>query len=302
VKFDVLKKFFKVGDKAASRKAAKSGVSAKAKKRKNGHRASEMPDWVKSLLKYSAMILLVALILFAFYQAFRGYYFRSERLFLLKNTSDKVMIDTGKTVTPDLIKQFLGIHEGVNLFSINVDAKRDELLRIAPSIKDITIVRIMPDALKISIIERDPVVRIGLDGRVADEEGVVFVRYHNTSGLPVIIRSSGNVKAKPGDQLHDMDLAAVSLAASTFRPECKLRMYSLDSSFARYIMLTFPDGRTAKIAWQDMTEFTRISRQKMLKQYDNLVQCMTLDFGKIHYAWDAQLEGRIFGKRRNFAE
>ncbi len=302
MKFELLRNIFRSGGKSAAPQNAKNSARAKSRSRRGGRRGSEMPSWVRKVLKFSAVLLTVILILAVLQQAFYSFYFRSNSLFVLKDTKKNVNIDTGKTVTSDLIKEFLGIQEGVNLFSIDVDAKRTELLRIAPSIKDIVIVRRMPDILDVSIIERDPVVCIGQDGRVADEAGVVFVRYKNTDGLPIIIHSSGNRKARPGDRLSAMDLAAVKLVASTFRPECKLRMHTLDSSFTRYIKLTFHDGRTAKIAWQDMTEFNKNSYRKMIRQYDNLVQCMISDVGKIHYAWDAQLERRIFGKRRNFTE
>ena len=300
VKFDFISRVFRRGGKGSSRKSAGSSVASRNKR--PGRRSLELPAWSRVLLKGLGVVLTLLLLVGALHQAFYSYYTRSKSLFVVRDTDENVRIDTGKTVTPDLIKQFLGIEDGVNLFSINVGEKREELLNAAPSIKDLSIVRYMPDSLEISIIERDPVVRIGLDGRVADDEGVVFVRYKNTSGLPVITQSTGPQKAKPGDRLKEMDLAAVRLAASTFRSECKFRMYSLDSSNARYILLTFPDGRTAKIAWEDMTGFTRKSEQKMIKQYDNLVQCMLLDIGKIHYSWDAQHEGRIFGKRRNFAD
>jgi hypothetical protein len=298
VNFSQIRRMFGTGGKAAAVKAAKKGSDAKGKGRKTSRRGGrELPLWAVKALRAGGWLLTAFLTVFALYQAFYSYYCRSDSLFVVRDTSEKIKIDTGKTVTPDLVKQFLGISEGVNLFSINVGEKREELLRVAPSIKDISIVRQMPDGLEITIIERDPVVRIGLDGRVADEEGVVFVRYSFTSALPTITRSTGPAKAKPGDRLKGMDLAAVRLAASTFRPECKLRMYEIDSSHDRYLRLTFASGCLAKIAWEGMTEFTRTSERNMIRQYDNLVQCMLLDIGKVHYEWDAQIEGRIYGRR-----
>ncbi len=298
MKFNYIRRLFGSGGATASVKAAKRGSDTKGNGRRTSRRGGrEMPLWAVKALKAGGYVLVVLLMVFGLHQAFYCYYCRSDTLFVVRDTSEKIKIDTGKTVTPDLVKEFLGISEGVNLFAINVGEKREELLRVAPSIKDIAIVRHMPDGLEITIIERDPVVRIGLDGRVADEEGVVFVRHRFTSALPTIMRSTGPAKAKPGDRLTGMDLAAVRLAASTFRPECKLRMYELDSSHDRYLQLTFASGCVAKIAWEGMTEFTKISERKMIRQYDNLVQCMLLDIGKVHYAWDAQIEGRIYGRR-----
>lgn len=302
MKFEFFKKLIKSEKKPAARKSSGRVAPSRARSKKTSRRSNELPDWGKSLLKAGIYLVLVLGLCFGLYQAFRSYYFKSSSLFVVKDTDENVVIDTGKTLTPDLIKQFLGIKEGVNLFSINVDEKRKQLMERAPSIKDISIVRHMPDSLKISIIEREPVVRIGLDGRVSDDEGVVFVRYQNTSGLPVITRSTGKTKAKPGDKLQGMDLAAVKLAGSTFRPECKARIYSIDSSKPRYLLLKFPDGREATIAWKDMDECSSTSNKKMILQYDRLISCMESEIGAQHRIFDAQHPGRIYGRSINFVE
>ncbi len=276
------------------------GAAASQSREKRRPRAKELPFWVKPLLKLVAVSTAIALVAFGLCYSFNTFYFKSTDLFVVKDIQANVIIDTGKTLTPDLIKQILGISDGINLFSIPIDEKRTQLMEKAPSIKEISIVRLMPDRLKISIIEREPIACVEVDGRVVDDEGVVFVRYTRTSGLPVITGSRAVKNAKPGDRLAGMEMAAVRLANSTFRPECQTRFISVDSSNARYLLLTFADSRRSKIAWKDMEMRNPKSERLMVEQYDNLVNAMNNDVGREFKMFDAQHPGRIFGKSANF--
>lgn len=293
-------KLFQKFKKKAAPNSRKGAASSRGRSPSRGRRPKAMPFWVKPLLGLIAVLGSIALAVFGLWYAFNAYYFKSTDLFVVKDNQSNVVIDTGKTLTPDLIKQILGITDGVNLFSIPINEKRAQLMERAPSIKEISISRMMPDKLKIVIIEREPIACVEVDGRVVDAEGVVFVRYTRTSGLPVITGSENIKKAKPGDKLNGMELAAVRLANSVFRPECKARFIAVDSSHPRYLMLTYPDSRRAKIAWQDMTKRNTKSERLMIKQYDDLVSAMNNDVGREFKMFDAQHPSRIFAKSVNF--
>ena len=307
MKFDLFKSWKKKPKRAkTSAKTSSRRASSRTGSRKKSRRPAGMPDWGKSLIKFSFLLSVFIAVIGGFYYAFHAYYRKSTDLFVVKDTEENIIIDTGRTVTPDLVKMFLGIKEGVNLFSINVDEKRDELLKKAPSIKDISIQRYMPDRLVISIIEREPVARVGIDGQVVDDEGVVFARSSkDASTLPVICKTKIKGKPKmpvPGDRLQGMDMAAVRLAASTFRPDCKTRLNYIDTSKSRYLHLIFPDGREARIAWDDMDKFTSRTWDKMILQFDRLIDCMETDVGKLHHLWDAQHPKRIYARPTGFVE
>lgn len=295
MKWKVFQKFKK---KAAP--GSKGAAASKGRPARRGRRPKEMPFWLKPLLKLSSVLGAIVLIGYGLWYSFNAYYFKSTDLFVVKDNHSNVIIDTGKTLTPDLIKQILGIADGVNLFSIPINEKRAQLMERAPSIKEISISRLMPDKLKIVIIEREPIACVEVDGRVVDAEGVVFVRYTRTSGLPVITGSQNIKTAKPGDRLNGMEMAAVRLANSIFRPECKARFTAVDSSHPRYLLLTYPDSRRAKIAWQDMIKHNTKSERLMTQQYDNLVSAMNNDVGREFKMFDAQHPSRIFGKTANF--
>ena len=228
------------------------------------------------------------------WKLFENYYFRSQKLFVLRNMSSNVTITTGKTLTPDLVCEVLGIREGINLFSLPIEQKRKELLDQAPNIRDISIVRRMPDKLAITIIEREPIARVGSNGRVVDEEGVVFVRYAGTGGLPIVKGSDEFAQVKPGDRLHGMNMAAVRLVNCSLRPECRLRILVVDTFKDDYLFLTLSDHRQAKIAWDGMQDDEKNTETKMQRQFDKLAKAMDSDIGRPCQVWDATHSGRIF--------
>lgn len=71
----------------------------------------------------------------------------------------------------------LGVHTGDNLFSLDPGALRRQLAAI-PNVQDCEVTRILPDTLKLRVVERIPrAVLTSPGGRwVVDEEGVVIPR------------------------------------------------------------------------------------------------------------------------------
>jgi len=278
--------FLKKGD-------ARSGRSVADNRRTTG---------VVAGLPHGIEVALTLLLFFAFsaggvwggWKLFETYYFRSQNLFVLRNLSSHVTITTGKTLTPDLICEVLGLREGINLFSLPIEQKRKELLEQAPNIRDISIVRRMPDKLAITITEREPIARVGSNGRVVDEEGVVFIRYAGTGGLPIIKGSDEFAQIKPGDRLHGMNIAAVRLVNNALRPDCRLRLLVVDTAKDDYLFITLSDHRQAKIAWDGLEDEEKNTEVKMQRQFDQLAKAMESEIGRPCQLWDATHPGRIF--------
>ncbi len=254
-----------------------------------------LPGGVKVVLFLLAFTLGGALFGWGSWALFETYYFRSQKLFVLRDLRNSVTITTGKTLTPDLICEVLGIREGINLFSLKIEQKRQELLEQAPNIRDITIVRRMPDKMNINIIEREPIARVGSNGRVVDDEGVVFIRYAGTGGLPMIKGGDEFAQIKPGDRVSGNEMAAVRLVNNSLRPECRLRLLVLDTTKDDYLLLTLSDHRQAKFAWDGMQDAEKNTEAKMQKQFDQLGKAMESDIGRPCQQWDATQSGRIFG-------
>ena len=278
------------------RKDARPAKFAASNRRVTGMVAG-LPKSVEVALTFLLFLVCAAGLGWGGWKLFENYYFRSQRLFVLRNMSRNVTITTGKTLTPDLVCEVLGIREGINLFSLPIELKRRELLEQAPNIRDISIVRRMPDKLAITIIEREPIARVGSNGRVVDEEGVVFVRYAGTGGLPVVKGSDEFTQIKPGDRLHGMNMAAVRLVNCSLRPECRLRILVVDTSKDDYLFLTLSDHRQAKIAWDGMQDDEKDTEIKMRRHFDLLAKAMDSEVGRPCQVWDAMHPGRIFATR-----
>jgi len=265
----------------------------------NGRRVTgvvtDLPAGVKFALGLLLFVVLLATGAWGSWALFESYYFRSQHLFVLRDLRNSVTITTGKTLTPDLVCEVLGLREGINLFALPIGQKRAELLEQAPNIRDITIVRRMPDKMNITIIEREPIARVGSNGRVVDEEGVVFIRYAGTGGLPMIKGSDEFAQVKPGDRLHGNEMAAVRLVHNSLRPECRLRLLVLDTTKEDYLLLTLSDHRQAKFAWDGMQDEEKDTAVRMQRQFDQLAQAMECELGQPCLLWDATHAGRIFG-------
>jgi cell division protein FtsQ len=255
---------------------------------------TELPGAVKFAIVAGVVALGVAAGGWGGWALFKHYYFRSKELFALRDVRTGVTIITGKTLTPDLVCEVLGLREGVNLFSVAIEQKRRELLEQAPNIREISIVRRMPDKMTITIIEREPIARVGSNGRVGDEEGVVFIRYAGTGGLPMIKGADGFEQLKPGDRLRGNDMAAVRLVNNALRPDCRLRLLALDTTKEDYLLLTFSDHRQAKFAWGGMGDCERNTDVRMQRQFDRLAQAMESKIGQSRLMWDATQPDRIF--------
>jgi cell division septal protein FtsQ len=272
---------------------ARPGKLASGNRRVTGV-VTGLPSGVKLALGLLALAGGVALASTVGWKLFETYYFRSKQLFVLRDLRTSVSITTGKTLTPDLVCEVMGLREGVNLFSIAIDQKRRELMEQAPNIRDISIVRRMPDKVAITIIEREPIARVGSNGRVVDEDGVVFVRYADTGGLPMIKGSDLLSQVKPGDRLRGKEMAAVKLVSNALRPASRLRLLVLDAAKDDYLLLTLSDHRQAKIAWDGMSDDEKDTEAKMQRQFDQLAMAMESEIGRNCLMWDATHPGRIF--------
>jgi hypothetical protein len=275
----------------------KLSIGGKDKRRgsrlvKSGRRVTgvvtDLPVGVKLTVALVACVAVLLLGVWGVWHLFIAYYFKAQSLFVLRDLRSSVMIVTGRTLTPDLICEKLGLREGVNLFSIPIEKKRRELLEQAPNIREISIVRRMPDKLSITIVEREPIARVGSHGRVVDEEGVVFIRYAGTGGLP-LIKGAEFSQIKPGERLHGNEFAAARLIHSTLRPECSMRLLAVDATKQDYLLLTFSDYRQAKFSWRGMSNDLKETDGLMQQRFDKLTSTMESEIGRSRMMWDATL-------------
>ncbi len=152
------------------------------------------------------------------------YLFASNPDFILRHLD--IRTDSGGILTPELMREYLGIAEGDNLFQTNIVRLRSELLHRVPNLRDVEITRILPDTLRVEVRERVPLALIQFSRSrnpdvFVDEEGRIFAARARREGLPVIRVRNGPsvclgdwVDGLLRDAVLVLDTARTSAAAS----------------------------------------------------------------------------------------
>ena len=228
-----------------------------------------------------------AVLLFAW--LFYHFHFRHNPQYVLR----ELTIVSGTTMNEMLVREMLGLREGMPLFDVDIEQRRLDLLSDAPNIRSITITRHLPDRMAVRLIEREPVARIGRGGQVVDAEGVIFPRYVGVSHLPVLIGMEG-IEVQPGGRLADQGLAAVRLLSLSSRPEFALPVTMIDISHADYLLLILADQRQVKLWWKGMSDGGAAADEALRKRLTRLLQAMALAPNR--RVWDATVpdDTRIF--------
>jgi cell division septal protein FtsQ len=259
--------------------------------RRRGHAGGER--WI--LAGCIAVVLVLAGGLFYFF------HFRHNPQFLLRDLA----IVSGEMVTDGLVRDVILNQQSkearngdkpVFLFAPDIEDVREELLRLSPGIRSITITRRLPSRMEVHVVEREPVgrIRIDHDEQVIDAEGVIFPRNAGVDHLPRIEGLEG-IQVQPGLRLDGMGLAAVRLLSAIARPEYALPVAVVDVSRPDYLNLTLRDQRQVRLWWKGMdAPVGDDSRDALGKRLKQLLQAMAM--APQRQVWDATVpdDNRIF--------
>ena len=124
--------------------------------------------------------------------AWMGLNYLGKRLFSANPvyTISRLEIAGDSDVVSYFIREKKKIREGTNLFAFDIEALREEFLklRFAAKYKSMQIARELPGTLKIQVTERTPVARLpGGGGLVADADGFVFGLGQGRQALPLLV-------------------------------------------------------------------------------------------------------------------
>jgi hypothetical protein len=129
----------------------------------------------------------------------------------------------GGELVPYFIREKKGIQEGTNLFACNLRAIRDEFLqqRYSSKYQSLDISRILPDTLRVEVVERVPVARLGRrGGLVVDAEGYAFgIGTTAQQNLPIIYGYAGPA-LQPGDRIQGALRDAVTVLGAVEETGC----------------------------------------------------------------------------------
>ena len=117
-----------------------------------------------------------------------GAYLGAGKIMELKALSVAVIEVAGcQDVDPDSVRQLTGVYKGDPLLKIDLKRVRRNVVS-HPSIKDATVIRELPDTLRIAVRERmSTAVVLGHEFALVDQEGVVMSLYNSyPQGYPVI--------------------------------------------------------------------------------------------------------------------
>ena len=235
-----------------------------------------------------------------------------ERQCCLTNAGEQVEIVAGRILPARLFINHFCLTNGVNLAHVPFAELRERLIRDMPNLRDIKIVRTMPDKVKIEIVERVPIVRvIGAGAKAnpnytADSEGKVFWYPRRDTTLLPIIREAKKDTSAAGAKLSGMALAALRLLEEAADPEFAiLKIQEVDTFKQDYLFATLGDSSRAKIAWEDMDSHSKVSRESLRRQLTRLSQAMKSNVAagtKLWNATDWGVPGRIYANDPTKAE
>ncbi len=253
--------------------------------------------------RVGAVVLLMLVLAGSGYAAFRGLLAARDALFVRNErfAIRRIDVQDGQIKTADMIREYFayeGVTIGSNLFGFDVDAFRNLYLERNPLVKWIEIQRVLPDTLKVSIVEREPLARLGQrESLVSDREGVVFRLSSGLHKLPVVIGDK-DPTLQPGMHVRGLTRAAVDVLAMCDNPRLGLLVLGVDIRKKDYLILHVVSTsgiKETKLWWEGMDEpMNDASREILLHRLLRLRQAAQLsgDYSKL----DATFPGKVFAQ------
>lgn len=224
---------------------------------------------------------------------------------VITDMDEQIEINSGKMVKSDVIAMEFGLKPGANVALIDFAAKRREILERIHNLREITVIRRLPNRVSIRIEEREPAARMEIRGRhsytgkVIDTDGVVFLCARGTRMLPAI-REATVPGTAPGRRPSPRTLAALRLVEKCRDSEFQeLNILEVDTASPDYLMLTLGGSYSkVKIAWEKMDEpDSPVSRESLKRQLSMLLKAMRSGVGEGAVTWNAtdfSKPGRIY--------
>lgn len=182
----------------------------------------------------------------------RAFFFNNDRFAIQRVI---VQVDKGQTLTPDIIKRKTGFLEGTNMFAVDMGEVREEFMRVFPVVQHMEITRILPGTVKILVIERTAVARLGFTSSLCvDSTGHIFGQAAGRRTLP-IISGDGVESFAPGHRLDGAPLAALEflLGCQNFGRGIVVESVKVNGPKELSVRVTYEavlwEGR---LAWNDM--------------------------------------------------
>lgn len=215
---------------------------------------------------------------------------------------------TGKMVHPDAIREAFDIRKGANLWEIDFEEHRKEVLATYATIRSIAVAKQLPDKVVIRITEREPIVKVGIHdskqwgGKVADTEGVVFLCRRGVDMLPMV-REASAPGTSIGQRLSGHALAALRLLEAAQDVEFQeLGIQQVDVAKPDFLWVTLGNYQRAKVAWEGMDNPSPRTQDKMLKVMRNLRDAINARLTGNGTVWNATEPDRVYADTKEIIQ
>ncbi len=182
----------------------------------------------------------------------------------------------GPMLSEQLVREYTGIHEGQNLFDLNLGKLHKDFLERQPNVAVMNLTRQLPDALLIELTERTAIARLSrFQPWGVDREGYVFTVGPGMRDLPVItgFPAEGIV---PGRRV-----AAAVFKALDVVDACRntgvgrqLRVVSVDVAPRGYVELYLAGGERVRLAWEGMGTGAPAAQKQLETKFETLVAAL----------------------------
>lgn len=250
------------------------------------------------------MLMAPALAVGLLYAIWQGVRMAAERVFLsnARFAIRRIEFRGGGQVVADFIRGKQRIREGANIFAFSPRATVEDFMRGAPNFRSMRISRILPDTVRVEVVERIAVARLGRQTAfVVDEEGCVFGGIRaGAQPLPTITGYDPKV-ARLGQQLSGTALAAIDLVQAADDAKYNLQVDSVDISKSAHLTLTLRhEGQRKEVdfSWKGMNARSAESRASLHRELTRLVLALESEQGRKLSRLDATYSDidSIYGK------
>lgn len=246
-----------------------------------------------TIISLTVMICVAVVILLGLGAVIAGRYLYSDNP---AYTVKECRIKPGKTVTEELIREYLGISEGMNIFGFNMPDARKTLIDNQPNVRTLEISRRLPDTLLVELYERVPLARVSRFGNmVADIDGRVFTLRSGAKHLPMLV-GHGIESLRPGDQVSGRALAGLKVIDFCEDPRLEIAIEAVDVRPEDYLLLDLDGRKSCKLSWNGMGERTKASDQVLLAKLLEIARTLRSPEGRGFSKLDATVDGLVYGR------
>lgn len=182
----------------------------------------------------------------------------------------------GPMLSEQHVRECTGIHEGQNLFDLNLEKQRANFLERQPNVAFMRLTRQLPDTLLIEITERVAIARLSrFQSWGVDREGKVFTVGPGTRDLPVIT-GFPTTSIGPGSRVAASVFKALDVVDACRNTSAgrQLRMVSVDVAPREYVELYMTGGERVRLAWDGMGTGTASAQKQLENKLDRLVTAL----------------------------